>query len=379
MATLKQTPVISVKGKPYECGLQHGTQAGALIRKNVNNYFRRWKATMGMERSEILEKCRQLPPVIGEYDNDILEELQGLAKGANLSLEEVIALNARYELIWGERVVRFFGDRGCTSVAALPEVTGDGHTYIGQNWDNSPKLTDIMILLDVEQTGKPRVVLSTEAGLLGLKGMNSAGLGMVVNGLVTTKDRFDATCVPWFLVLRSAINAENFARSLQAVLRAKLSICGNVMFAHKDGEAIDLEATPGDVGVVHDKDGILTHSNHFLALSNRSDLTDIFKKFIPNSLFRYHRARRLLAMDSGHIDISSFRRVFTDHFSYPDSLCWHINPNDDTESHTKTIRSIIMDLTEGAMYLTEGNPCENNYVKLTPFAARAKIKNKIAV
>ncbi len=375
MASLKHTPIISVKGKPFDCGLQHGTQAGALIRKNIANYFKRWKATMDMERTEILEKCRKLPPVIGEYDNDILEELQGLAKGAGLSLEEVIALNARYELIWGERVVRFFGG-GCTSVAALPEVTKDGHTFIGQNWDNAPILTDIMILLEVEQTGKPKVVLSTEAGLLGLKGMNSAGLGMVVNGLVTTRDRFDPTCVPWFLVLRSAINAENFARTLQAVLRAKLAVCGNVMFAHKGGEAIDLEVTPGDVGVVHDKDGILTHSNHFLALANRADLTDIFKKFIPNSLFRYHRARRLLAMDIGHIDAASFRRVFTDHFSYPDSLCWHINPKDDVHSHTKTIRSIIMDLTAGAMYLTEGNPCENDYVKLTPFGAKARARSK---
>ena len=370
MANLQQTPIISVKGKPYDCGLQHGTQARAQIRKNIANYFKRWKATMGMERSEILEKCRKLPKVIGEYDNDILEELEGLAKGADLSLPEVIALNARYELIWGERVVRFFKG-GCTSVAALPEVTRAGHTFIGQNWDNSPFLADIMILLQVEQTGKPRVALSTEAGLLGLKGMNETGLGVCVNGLVTTKDSFDATCVPWFLAVRSAINAENFTRSLQAILRARLSVCGNVMFAHKGGEAIDLEATPGEVGVVHDKDGILTHSNHFLALSNRADLKGIFQKFIPNSLFRYHRARRLLAMDVGHIDLASYKRVFSDHFSYPDSLCWHINPNDDVQSHTKTMRSIVMDLTAGAMYLADGNPCENEYVKVMPFARKS--------
>jgi isopenicillin-N N-acyltransferase-like protein len=104
--------------------------------------------------------------------------------------------------------------------------------------------------------------------------------------------------------------------------------------------------------------------------------SDIFKKFIPSSLFRYHRAQRLLAMDTGHIDVASFRRVFTDHFSYPDSLCWHVNPKDDVHSHTKTIRSIIMDLTAGAMYLTEGNPCENDYVKLTPFGAKARARSK---
>jgi isopenicillin-N N-acyltransferase-like protein len=236
-----------------------------------------------------------------------------------------------------------------------------------------------MILLEVEQTGKPEVALSTEAGLIGLKGMNSVGLGMCVNGLVSTKDRFEPTCVPWFIILRSALNAENFARSLQAVLRAKRGVSGNVMFAQKEGEAIDLEVMPDDVGIVHDKDGILTHSNHFLTLTNRADFKDLFRDFIPNSLFRYHRARRLLAMDKGHIDVSSFRRVFSDHFSYPDSLCWHVNPKDDVHNHTKTLRSIIIDLTEGALYLTEGNPCENDYVKLIPFTDKAQAKKKVMV
>jgi len=378
MAVLKQTPVISVKGKPFDCGLQHGTQARELIRRNLANYFRRWQATWGAERSEILRKCHQLVPVIGEYDNDILEELQGLARGADLSLEEIIALNARYELIWGERVVRFFSG-GCTSVAALPEVTRDGHTIIGMNWDNAPILTDMLILLEVEQPGKPKVVVSTEAGLLGLKGTNSTGLGMCVNGLVSAKDKFDPTCVPFLLMMRSALNAENFTRSLQAILRAKCGVPGNLLFAHRDGETIDLEVTPDDVGIVHDKDGILTHSNHFLTFTNRADFKDLFKKFVPNSLFRYHRARRLLEMDRGHIDIASFQRVFRDHFSYPDSICWHVNPKDDEHNQTKTLNSIIMDLTEGTMYLSEGNPCEKEYVRLTPFAQKARARNRVTI
>jgi len=35
-------PVISVKGKPFDCGQQYGTLARELIRRNVDTYFDMW-------------------------------------------------------------------------------------------------------------------------------------------------------------------------------------------------------------------------------------------------------------------------------------------------------------------------------------------------
>jgi isopenicillin-N N-acyltransferase-like protein len=368
---LRSFPVISVKGKPFDCGLQHGSQVRELVRKNVDLYFNLWSAMWGAKRPEVLEKCRQFIPIIGEYDADIMEELQGLAKGADLSLEEIIALNTRYELLWGEKVARQFGRDGCTSMAALPWVTENGHTLVGQNWDMAPVHFDFAIILEVEQEGKPKVVLGTEAGVIGQKGMNSAGLGLCVNCLVSNLDRFEPS-TPFFIAVRGALNAENFTRSLQAILGTKISVSGNILIAHRDGEAIDLEVTPEDVGIVHAEDGILTHSNHFLAFTNRADLKDLFKRYAPSTLFRYHRARRLLEPDKGHIGIESFQRVFRDHFSYPDSICWHVNPRDNELSQINTVNSVIMDLEEGSVYITEGNPCQHEYVKLTPFVGRAQ-------
>lgn len=365
--TLGSFPVITVKGKPFECGQQHGAQAGKLVRQNVDLYFRLWKEMLGMDRPEILDKCRQFVPPIGEYDADILEELQGLASGSDLSLEEVIALNVRYELIWGVRVARQMVHGGCTSIAALPEVTRDGHTLIGQNWDMAPVHFAQGIILTIEQTGKPKIVLSTEAGIIGMKGMNSAGLGVCVNCLVSSQDRFEPS-TPFLLLLRGALNAENFTRSMKAVLGTRTAVSGNILIACREGEAIDLEVTPEEVGTVHPEGGLLTHSNHFLAFTNRADFKDLFKRYAPSTLFRHHRARRLLEADRGEIDIDDFRRVFSDHVSYPDSICWHINPSDNELSRIKTISSVIMDLEEAAIYVTEGNPCQHEYVKLTPFS-----------
>ncbi len=46
--TLGSFPLITVKGKPFECGQQHGAQAGKLVRQNVDLYFRLWKELLGL-------------------------------------------------------------------------------------------------------------------------------------------------------------------------------------------------------------------------------------------------------------------------------------------------------------------------------------------
>lgn len=71
---LQLSPTISVKGRLFDCGRQHGAQSKERIRKNINAYFDLWSALWGAKRPEIPEQCRRFVPVIGEYDADILEE-----------------------------------------------------------------------------------------------------------------------------------------------------------------------------------------------------------------------------------------------------------------------------------------------------------------
>lgn len=362
---LQSFPVISVKGKPFECGLGHGSQARQLIRKNIDSYFELWGAMWGAKRPEVLEQCRKFVPIIGEYDASILEELEGVARGADLSLEEIIALNARYELVWAQSIAGEAAREGCTSLCALPEVTEGGHTIVGQNWDYKPRFSGLSIVLEVEQENRPNLLTQTEAGIIGLKGMNSAGIGVCINALVSSRDKFEPR-TPLLIVIRGVLNADSFSQALKAVLCTKTAVSANLLIAHRDGEAIDLEVTPDDVGFLQAEDGILTHSNNFLAFTNREDLIDTLKPDIPDSLFRYSRSRRLLATDRGHINVGSFQRVLSDHFSYPNSICRHVDSRDEEPKQLATLSSVVMDLEERALYMTEGPPCQNEYHRLSP-------------
>jgi len=356
-------PVISVKGKPFECGQQYGTQARKIIQENVAVYFEMWRTLWGAERKDILPKSHALMPVIGEYDADLLDELEGLAKGAELSIDEIVALNARYEINFSLGISSLYHGGGCTSVSSLTPVTRDGHTLIGQTWDWLPRFQEFNVILKAEQKGKPAVVTQPEAGVLAHRGMNSAGIGACFNGMSSNRDVF-GVAVPFLLIMRRILNSESYSQALQAVFQAKATVSGNFLIAHRDGEAIDLEVSPLDVGFLYPEGGILTHSNHFIALKNREGFADILRSIYPDTLFRHQRARHLLEQDKGHIDVSSFQRVFRDHFSHPNSICRHVDERVDGIKQWVTLYSAIMDLSEPAMYVARGYPCQSEYEKV---------------
>lgn len=95
-------PVVKVEGSPYQCGKQHGVEVKEKIRSNIEVYLGLWSRTRGLSSRDILERAKELEASIDAYSPDLLEEMRGLAEGAGVSLEEVIAINGRYELVWYE-------------------------------------------------------------------------------------------------------------------------------------------------------------------------------------------------------------------------------------------------------------------------------------
>ena len=81
-------------------------------------------------RDEVYRRAQRFGVTIEERYPDLLAEITGIAEGAGRDLEEIIALNARTELLFAESAT----DEGCTVAVILPEAAG-GHTLIGQNWD----------------------------------------------------------------------------------------------------------------------------------------------------------------------------------------------------------------------------------------------------
>lgn len=61
------------------------------------------------------------------------------------------------------------------------------------------------------------------------------------------------------------------------------------------------------------------------------------------------------------VTICSIQRYLQDHSTAPYSICAHENPNVPENMRECTLVSVVMDLEQQLMYLTDGEPCQNDY------------------
>jgi isopenicillin-N N-acyltransferase-like protein len=352
-------PRVKVSGSAHERGLQYGQQARARIQRNVEIYRQVFEYYAGWPWHTVVEHASAFEQPIEAFRAHFVDEMRGIAEGSGLPLSHILALNVRTEIMFA--AVARAAAEGCTAVVALPEATVNQHTLLAQNWDWKLDAAETVVILEAEPDDGPSFITAVEAGLLAKTGMNSAGIGLVTNALVSDQDKGEPG-VPYHAILRAILESETMAGAVSAVTRFPRASSANYLIAHRDGEAINVEAAPGDYARVYmafPEGGTYAHTNHFMCPG--FDLKDVQIWNGPGSLFRQRRAARLLAERRGALDAASIGEVLTDHFDRPYSVCSHTDPNLPRIEQYVSILSIIMDLSAGELWLADGNPCQADY------------------
>jgi isopenicillin-N N-acyltransferase-like protein len=386
-------PLVTIEGPPLERGRQYGRQARERIHAALRVYAPAWSAGGAGNRDALLARAREFAQVIRGRFPDLLEEMQGIAEGADLVLEDVVALNARTELLYGANSAQGAAKAvqdgmnaakgkgiaktakggaksakrkaqtppdGCTGAVILPERSG-GRVIIGQNWDWRPACRDLAILLRIVPEQGPRILTFVEAGMLARSGMNSAGIGLCGNFLQSDQD-FRQSGVPIPLLRRAMLQSETLAQAVGAVLRSPRAFSSNHLLAHRDGEAIDLESSPPEVFTLFAEQGLLAHANHFKAAQGRVRDTGLAR--YPDSLFRDRRVLVQLNRQDGPLTADDLKLALQDHFGLPDSVCRHRAARADGVE-IETVASVVMDLTQGVLWVAPGPVCRNEYRAFT--------------
>ena len=353
---MSNLPLINLSGNARTRGRTHGEALADSAAANVETYLARFAAG-GITLEDALAEGARWQKRIETFDPVYAEEMAGIAEGAHLDPVAIAMLNARWELSY----TLFAREAmGCTSFAALPEVTRSGTTLIGQNWDWLDGLLGHMAVLRCSRDDAPNFVCITQAGIAGgIMGLNEAGVGLVVNGMTTDHEGTELERKPFHLRVREILSAGNFTDALKVVVSTPRVCSGNYLLAHADGEAIDIEAAPDDEAVLYPEDGMLTHANHFESL----DVTSTLQRNSPSTLFRARRLARLMRQANRPIDIALMQELFTDHFSYPSGICRHSDDSEPEPNRTATVVSVILDLENRVLHASNGPPCENAYAE----------------
>ena len=354
-------PHVRVSGGPRERGRQYGRAAAERVVRSMHIYRRIFAHYAGWDWDRVTSHAREYLAAIEGAHPRYLEEIRGIAEGAGLGQDDILALNVRTEVMFAAVARRAV--RECTAFATLPGATADGHLLVGQNWDWKPHMTGTVIVLEAEQDEGPAFVTVVEAGLLAKTGMNAAGIGLATNALISDRDRGEPG-LPYHIILRAILDAPNLPGALDAVTHHPRASAANYLVASREGMAVDIEAAPGDhsqVWLTWPEDDVLVHTNHFVC---ETGLKDVMRWYSPDSPFRLERASQRLAAGRGAIDAAGLQALLRDHVNHPAGVCTHPDPRLPELEQDMSVASVIWDLQDRVLWLADGQPCEVEYRRI---------------
>jgi isopenicillin-N N-acyltransferase-like protein len=349
-------PLVVIEGSPRERGVAYGRRCRDRIQATIDVYRRIFRSEGKLTWSRALDAAAGYADPIARYDADIMAEISGLAQGAAVPEKAILAINARSELLFQLTAGTAPPKPCCTALAAVAQPDSGRSMLMAQNWDWYQATMDQCVLLLIRQPPRPTILQLVEAGLIAKMGMNSAGLGLCTNALLTDGWRVG---VPYHAILRGILNARHMADAIGAITRARRASAGNYLIGHGDGFAVDIEASPDHLNLLYPQQGLLTHANPFQRPNPAN--ADLLPGLWPDTVVRDARAAQLCSGHRPGDDLTWIKRILSDHFDYPSGICTHPSDTADPDAQWQTNASLIMDLGRRMMFLTHGPPCRNDY------------------
>ena len=199
--------IVELNGSAFEMGLHHGKALKDEIRANLALYFEMVKGLTGSEAAVCLQHAAKFREAIHSHAPDLLDEMQGIAEGAGVSLDHILFLNARTELM-SMQASNQAQSGECTAIGLTGERTVNGQTMIAQNWDWHERVCATSALFRIDPSEAPRAVFLAEAGQVGKIGFNQHGLGVTLNILMTGEMSYG---IPVHVLLRMVLGTRSIA------------------------------------------------------------------------------------------------------------------------------------------------------------------------
>jgi len=353
------------QGSAKEIGIQHGEQGKKQVIHSLETYEKLFHGYQFIDWNEAKERALQHVDAIEKYDMELIEEMEGVAEGAGVDFEDILALNARSEIALGDYGGKGFSD-GCTAIATYPPVSED--VIIGQNWDWQGRQRNSLLLMEIQQKDKPNVTMVTEGGIIGKIGFNSEGIGLCFNALLTDKKSND---VPIHLGLRAVLNSRHLPEAVSRVKDGQIAATASFIIGKADedgsGMAINAEVSPFGIDLVGGTDGSFVHTNHIKSELLKQNLTDMNEFIYDGSMMRYNRAKQLIHIathDQKAITEGTYQEWLRDTFNAPDAINHFADQNAPEHRRMETVFSIVMNLSKRKYYLCAGKPSEGEYVEI---------------
>lgn len=365
------------KGDSFTIGYSSGKLVGQIAPKLEDALLERVEEIVGS--TSLIWLFRKIGYVIysdlqNYFSKNILQEVYGYSLAVpdthpELGSSYFRALNYQAAHDTGHRVMEsVLSLQGCTSFAAWGEATKNGNLIIGRNFDF--EIGDVfdrfkMIQVVVPEKGIPFISVSWP-GMSGVvSGVNKKLISITINA--GKSDHFKWKATPVTIAARNVLEQASTIEEAIAILRASSSYVSE-SFLIGDGktkQAVVVEKSPGITRVRKPKlfKDAITCANHFLDEDFQSHENHrIFVKE-GSSPKRLARIRELISENNGKITPRITAKILRD---------FKLEKNKDIGlSHLHTINasicshSIIMDLTDGVIWVNTGPNQSGKYMSIS--------------
>jgi isopenicillin-N N-acyltransferase-like protein len=365
-------PIIETSGLARERGRIHGAAARARVERSIATYAGLF-AYCGIDWREAQERGAAYRDAIAGLDAELLEEIIGIAEGSGRAMNEILALNARTEILppshpternprWRALVdanrasgIPDWGE--CTAIAVPPAASATGGTLMAQNWDWIGAQREALVVLRIGETNGSSCMTLTEAGMLAKIGLNDRGLGVCLN-ILRSKTDGSRPGVPVHPLLRALLKCGDLEEAIALAGRLSFGASSNVLCADAGGGAANLEFSPLGLQAMRGDGSVLCHTNHFLSPGGGPGEAALAPSLSSGP--RLARARTLVAARHT-IGVADLKRMLRDESEGYLSICRRPDPALEAEVRLESVASVIMELGERRMHIAPDVPSLAEY------------------
>lgn len=346
-------PLVKISGSHREVGQQIGEACRKQVRHSIEGaqwIIEKTSEKLKLKWDDAVNQVHKYMPYAQERYPQYIDEIKGISEGANVNFDDVCVVNAMEEITTDALHLE-----KCTSFAVNESLTEDGHVLAAHNEDWLPGDEEDVFVLHVSLDDEPPFLALTYGALLPNIGLNACGISQSCNSVYPNDARIG---IPRVVVSRAVLACKSPADAIRCVTAPRRAAGYNHLLAHESGELYNIEVSAKQFAILYGKDGYVVHTNNFL--------DDTMKKIeaepeeLVGSQTRYFRALRLLTQTPKHT-VSSLQSIQRDHVNSPGSICSHAIDDHNPLDSSKTISSLVMDLSDRVMYLAWGSPCKNQY------------------
>ncbi len=373
-----QPPIIEASGSHRDVGRQIGEAARDLVAQGLAAYEERFPLLAGFSFAEAVERSGEYLIAARDYVPQAVDQLRGLAEGANASFEQLFALNCSEEFtcaadhVWppddgsesagaGGASVRAGGrirpaPDHCTSFA----VAAGGSVVSGHNEDWYPEDVEGLVVRKVRLsgagTGGAAYISVGAAYDLPMTGLTSHGITSAAN---TVYYRDERAGVPNNCLLTVVLQQPDLEHVRDLIVGSPRARGSNHLLCDAAGRIWDLETT-GEHWAFIDGGALFTHTNHFVS----PELSPNDATASEGSPLRRARAEELLeaGVGAGGDLVELGKTVLRDHENAPFSICTHWDDDDPDPDQSVTTASMVWEPAEGRAHIAVGQPCGSEYV-----------------